>query len=315
LPKSVNDYEMGIVYLAISQGVFKSTDSGATWLEIRAGGSLTITVDPFQSSHLLAELTGNGLFESHDGGSTWTAVTNLPPIPNGGDAIITGISFHSKVQGTIFLSVQGTGKIGVLRSTDGGATYTITNNGLANTQTISVVAPNPQTPTMLFVGTAGGLFKSVDNGDSWALSNAARASVISFDANVAPPTVYIDDAKSTDLGVTWTSIPDAGAIVADPSAPNSIFAIGTNGPQWSPDGGTTFFPLTTGIGQSNIFLGFGGQGLASRLANLKFCFLEVSRILYCGFSWGRRQELLFVCQSDVQTERRVAFGAKHQTLP
>jgi photosystem II stability/assembly factor-like uncharacterized protein len=249
------------VYLATSQAVFKSTDSGVTWAEIQARGSRTLAVDPFQSSHLLAEFSNQGLFESHDGGTTWVAVMNLPPPPNGNIAAISAISFHPKVPGTIFISTQGSGNVGVLRSTNGGATYTIANNGLTNTQASGVMA-NPQTPTMLFVGTAGGLFKSSDNGDSWTLSNSAPAGVISFDANVTPPTIYINNAKSTDLGVTWTPIPGAGVIIVDPSTPNSIFSIGgANGPQWSPDAGGTFFPLTAGFGQPNVFFGFDGKGI------------------------------------------------------
>ncbi len=249
-----------VVYLAASQAVFKSTDSGATWTEIQAKSSRAIAVDPFQSSHLLAELSNQGLFESHDGGTTWSAVTTLPPVPNGGIATITGITFHPQVQGTIFLSIQGSGNVGVVRSTDGGATYVITNNGLTSTQATEI-APNPQTPSMLFVGTAAGVFKSTDNGESWTLSTPLLTGVISFDANVSPPTIYINNAKSTDLGVTWTTIPEAGVIVADPSTPNSIFTVGTNGPQWSPDGGGTFFPLTAGFGQPNVFFGFAGNGI------------------------------------------------------
>jgi photosystem II stability/assembly factor-like uncharacterized protein len=255
---AVDPQQPSVVYLATSQAVFKSTDSGATWTEIQARGSITIAVDPFQSSHLLAEFSNQGLFESHDGGATWVAVTNLPPPPNGTIAFINAISFHPKVPGTIFISSQGAG---ILRSTDGGATYAVANNGLTNTQLSGVVA-NPQTPAMLFVGTAGGLFKSNNNGDSWTLSNPAPAGVISFDANVTPPTIYINNAKSTDLGVTWISIPGAGVIVADPSTPNSIFSVGgTNGPQWSPDAGGTFFPLTAGFGQPNVFFGFDGKGI------------------------------------------------------
>lgn len=249
-----------VVYLAASQAVFKSTDSGATWMEIQAKSSRAIAVDPFQSSHLLAELSGQGLFESHDGGITWSAVTTLPTVPNGGIATITGITFHPKVPGTIFLSTQGSGNVGVVRSTDGGATYVITNNGLTSTQ-VTEVAANPQVPSMLFVGTAAGVFKSTDNGDSWALSTPLLTGVISFDTNVSPPTIYINGAKSTDLGATWTPIPAAGVIVVDPSTPNSIFAVGSNGPQWSPDGGGTFFPLTAGFGQPNVFFGFAGNGI------------------------------------------------------
>ena len=125
-----------------------------------------------------------------------------------------------------------------------------------------------------FVGTAGGLFKSIDNGNAWALSNSSTAGVISFDANVTPPTIYINNAKSTDLGVTWTPIPGAGVIIVDPSTPNSIFSIGgSNGPQWSPDAGGTFFPLTTGFGQPNVFFGFDGKGIVVAQSQPQVLFL------------------------------------------
>lgn len=267
---AVDSQQPTVVYLATSQAIFKSADSGATWGQIRAGGSFTIAVDPFQSSHLLAEFSGQGLFESDDGGTTWAAVTNLPPPPNGGTAFITAVNFHPKVPGTIFVSTNGAG---ILRSTDGGATYTIANNGLPNVQTSGVVA-NPQSPAMLFVGTAGGLFKSIDNGNSWALSNSSTAGVISFDANVTPPTIYINNAKSADLGVTWAPIPGAGVIIADPSTPNSIFSVGgANGPQWSPDAGGTFFPLTAGFGQPNAFFGFDGKGIVVAQSQPQMLFL------------------------------------------
>lgn len=267
---AVDPQQPTVLYLATGQAIFKSSDSGASWTEIQAKGSSSIAVDPFQSSHLLSEMGGQGLFESHDGGATWAAVTNLPPPPNGGVAFITAVNFHPKVPGTIFVSTNGAG---ILRSTDGGATYTLANNGLPNVETSSVVA-NPETPAMLFVGTAGGLFKSTNNGNSWALSNSSTAGVISFDANVTPPTIYINDAKSTDLGATWSPIPGAGVIIADPSTPNSIFSVGgANGPQWSPDAGQTFFPLTTGFGQPNAFFGFDGKGIVIAQSQPQMLFL------------------------------------------
>jgi hypothetical protein len=112
----------------------------------------------------------------------------LPAVPNGGTAVITGITFHPKISGTISLSTQGSGNVGVVRSTDGGASYTITNNGLTSTQ-VTEVATNPQTPSMLFVATASGVFKSINNGDPWSLSTTLPTGVISFDANVTPPTM------------------------------------------------------------------------------------------------------------------------------
>jgi photosystem II stability/assembly factor-like uncharacterized protein len=71
------------VYLATSNcgGIWKSTDTGATWTNLRRNSANAIAVDPFDSAHLLAAASGEGLIESHDGGSTWQTVTNLPPRP------------------------------------------------------------------------------------------------------------------------------------------------------------------------------------------------------------------------------------------
>jgi len=50
----------------------------------------------------------------------------------------------------------------------------------------------------------------------------------SIDGKMTPPLVSITGAKSTDNGDTWTAIPGAGAIVVDPSTPNSIVTISFN---------------------------------------------------------------------------------------
>ncbi len=246
------------VYLAAGEHIFKSVDNGVTWILLRNEGSRAIAVDPFTSNHLLADFSGKGLFESQDGGTSWAQVTNLPSIPNGGSAQINAITFSPKVPGAIFIATTGNGNAGVLRSTDGGASYALANSGLTDFH-VSAVAVNPQTPSMLFAGTGAGVFKSIDNGNSWVLSNAKPASV-SFDANTTPPTVYINGAKSTDLGVTWVPISQGtNGIVVDPSTPNSIFTFDAD-VRWSPDGGSTFFPLNANLGQSNLFPGFGAQG-------------------------------------------------------
>ena len=250
-------------------GIFKSIDGGITWTDLIAGSSNAVTVDPFDSTHLLAELAGRGLIESHDAGASWQTVTNLPPPPTG-TAVIVSIAFHPTRQGTIFISTQ-SGGVGLLRSTDGGATYAIVKNGLLNDHTISPVAVNPQNPNMLFVGQQGGIFKSTNGGDLWTLATAAiDTSTISFDAKFNPPVVYINGAKSLDLGVTWRTIPGIAPIIVDPSTPNSLFGF-TSDPQspnlplapvWSRDGGSTWVALGDEFGNSNIALGFGGGSIA-----------------------------------------------------
>lgn len=245
-------------------GIFKSSDGGATWGNLRQDSAHAIAIDPFNGMHLLAAAFDEGLIESHDGGTTWQKVTTLPP-PPGGSAIIIGITFHPNQNGTIFISAQG-GGVGVLKSTDGGSSWSFANSGLTTDQAISAVTVNPQNSSMLFLGTTNGIFKSTDSGNSWTLKTPIQASVFSIDTKISPPVLYVNGGKSTDLGETWQTVANAGVMIVDPSTPNSIFSInvdlaGTRTTLWSPDGGTTWFPFGTGLGQPNLFAGFGGGGI------------------------------------------------------
>jgi hypothetical protein len=255
------------LYLGTSQALFKSIDGGAVWTRLITGFAASIAVDPFDSTHLFVELIGSGLQESHNGGTTWVAVTNLPAVPNGGNVTIVGISFNPKTKGTIFVTTRGAGNVGAVRSIDGGLTYSIVNAGLTSQQATSAVAVNPQTPTMLFVGTAAGIFKSTNNGDSWILSNSTTASVFSFDAKTTPPIIYADRSRSNDLGGTWTVLPGQGFFIADPSTASSVFRVTANigAPQsagWSSNQGVTEIPFSNGLGDIVLNVGFGGQGIA-----------------------------------------------------
>ncbi|HET6844923.1 MAG TPA: hypothetical protein VFK06_25050 [Candidatus Angelobacter sp.] len=249
------------VYLGTANtgGIWKSTDNGVTWVNLRHNQPHAIAVDPFDSNHLLAAAFDEGVIESRDGGTTWQKVTNLPP-PPGGFATITEIIFHPTVRDVIFLSSTG-GGAGIVKSTNGGISWSLATTGLTTDKVLSV-AVNPQASSMLFAGTAKGVFKSTDLGNSWTLKTGTVALLISIDAKVSPPAIYIDGAKSTDQGETWNAVPNASTIIVDPSTANSLFTVNFDlrTVRWSPDGGATWFPLTTGLGQPNLVLGFAGLG-------------------------------------------------------
>src|SRR5262249_54325177 len=60
----------------LSNGVFRSRDGGATWLQLTpesfARGALALAVHPTDPHHLLLA-TDSGLLVSHNGGRDWTA--------------------------------------------------------------------------------------------------------------------------------------------------------------------------------------------------------------------------------------------------
>ena len=59
----------------------------------------------------------------------------------------------------------------MFKATDGGASWTPTNTGLAGIPVFSL-AIDPKTPTTVYAGTFDGVLKSPDGGGTWTGSNS-----------------------------------------------------------------------------------------------------------------------------------------------
>jgi photosystem II stability/assembly factor-like uncharacterized protein len=109
---------------------------------------------------------------------------------------------------------------GVLKSTDGGQTFTLSNTGMGNKLVIDILFL-PSDHNTLIAATNGGIYKSTDGGANWSLKSVSDDfQDICFKIGSNGQTIFATSDKgyyrSIDAGNTWTKI-------------NSVFTFGGGG--------------------------------------------------------------------------------------
>ncbi len=102
---------------------------------------------------------------------------------------------------------------------------------------ISSIVVDPLTPTTVYAGAIGGVFKSTDGGDSWSLASMDLygRSIYSLAIDpLTPETLYagsdfVEVYKSTDGGASWNPTGDGitqkvYALAVDPLTPTTLYA-------------------------------------------------------------------------------------------
>jgi photosystem II stability/assembly factor-like uncharacterized protein len=240
LSVAAHPYTPTVAYLGGRCNVYKTTDGGSTWVrhelpglpENNAMRVHAIAVDP-NDTRLVYTGAGNWdfaggpeygwLYRSLDAGDTWNALTVTFPI-----SPVTDIMIDPSDSQTIYVA---TGRrfidntnlgTGVLKSIDGGESWTLVNQGFT-TLSISRLAINPSDSQMLYAGAnprdsqaGNGVFKTVDGGSQWTrVTEWGYVSGLEVDPLVTS-TVYAGSYsdqlgvfRSTDAGVHWESVSGA----------------------------------------------------------------------------------------------------------
>jgi photosystem II stability/assembly factor-like uncharacterized protein len=158
----------GRLFLASLSGVFKSIDQGETWISAGMIGIDTRSITCLQDSILFVGTQGEGIFKSEDEGNSWQQVNNG----------LTSQNFRAiQAQGNAVFA-GGQNGTGVYRSTDFGNNWTLMSNGIASSSYRGFASNEDY----IFAGsTSQGVFFSPDLGDNWIQLNEGLGDLNVFD--------------------------------------------------------------------------------------------------------------------------------------
>jgi len=162
---AIDPLDPTVYYFGSNSGlIYKSTDSGATWNELAVIADSVVNkilIHPTLTNIMFASVQSRGTYRSIDGGLNWIEVTN--------DSRSYDIEFKADDPSVVFASGSAYHK-----SIDGGATFTTMNNGFGSGPKMIGVSPDDASTIYVLQaqnGGFGGLFKSVDNGDTFTQLN------------------------------------------------------------------------------------------------------------------------------------------------
>jgi GEVED domain/Secretion system C-terminal sorting domain len=209
-----------------------------------------------------------GMWATNNGGASWSHATDyLPNVGSGVNVLSASPTNFDSILMNVRNAENGTSH-GIFRSIDGGASFTPTAfvpsnpamgfGGLGSNFKINVIRYHPRIPNLIFIGTNRGIYRSVDNLETWVrLYNDAEVRDIEFhptNNNI----VYVYESyflglnrnkilKSIDQGLNFVGMADFPGnnnaflnISVLQSNPNDIVVASTAGLWKSFDAGANF---------------------------------------------------------------------------
>ena len=246
---AVSSSSPSILYAGGKAAMFKSNDAGETWQTVFESGITAIAIDTSSSSTVCVTVGNGFLFRTIDDGTNWFGIgIGFPAI----DVVADPTSPH-----TFYLAADAYPGAVVLKSTDGGAGWPVSSNGIeaAHAQKVFVA---PTQPATVFASMSSGVFRSTNGGASWTPVGPGLPSsgVTAFAASPrSPSTVYAATSdglfRSSDAGLSWTRLgvsETVRSLAVDPESGNTVFA-GTDasGVLRSQDSGTSWSASNQGL--------------------------------------------------------------------
>jgi photosystem II stability/assembly factor-like uncharacterized protein len=223
-----------------SLGVYKSSDSGATWGAVNSGLSSLNTGQLLATPNAIFVAAGGTLYRSTDAGTSWTSVSMTFP---------GSMAYAPSMPKRIYLAQGGAVSV----SNDAGASF-----GppvvVTPTESLQGLTVDPANADVVYAGGFNsGVFVSTNGGVSWSSSStgidAPQITSVAMASSV-PGTVLTSIGRTvlrtTNSGTNWTTIVPTNAtfffatISFDPIVSTRVYLCGFNFFSTSTDGGASF---------------------------------------------------------------------------
>ena len=240
-----------------SNGVYGSKDGGVTWSALLTAGSapagrIAIALAPSVPTTLYASVANANdgslyaLYKTTNSGTTWTQLTSTPNYCNPqcwyDMALAVAPNNASVVFGTGAYQYATNSQTTVVRSTDGGTTWSLLGGGAngVNVHTDGHAVAFSSTGGIVYVGTDGGVWSSTNVTAStvnWTSQNSTLGLTQFYNGlSVDPTNVNRMFGGAQDNGpqaytnsLTWNGVApcgDGGFSAIDPLLPNTVYVSG-----------------------------------------------------------------------------------------
>lgn len=232
---AVDYHDKCVIFAASANRLMRSNDCSRTWSQSYYDNDTSVMVTSLLTDHHNANFvylgTSRGdILRSGDNGNSWQAVKRF-------DDSIKKIVMSPRDSRIMFVATE---KSGLFRTVDGGTTWENLSQALAEFKIGSQfrdLVVSLEDPSVTYLATDYGLFKSVDSGDHWTRINLLTPdkqtiiNALAINPNDSQQVYYVTDTtfyRSIDGGVNWStkklSTSRAGwSIIVNPSQPEVIY--------------------------------------------------------------------------------------------
>lgn len=231
---------------ASGQGLYRSSDGGASWTLLRAGQIVDVEIDQSLSPRriFVSDYAG-GALRSDDGGKSWVAPAGLPDIQSSPKARRIELTFSPADPSVVWAGMGLGSQTAIYRSTDHGQSFTALSGAPnyceAQCYYDNSILADPVDPSTVYLG---GSLCAI-----WRTTDALSASPTW--SNVSMPGQ--DCGQGSMFWYLGHVHPDVHLLAVDPKAPERVYAATDGGLAISTDGGDTWTQGNDGVGTLQLY--------------------------------------------------------------